>query len=215
MMIQANAYDLPFKDDSVDCIVTSPPYFGCEEYETEEHPEAKLGTEGRHEDYVFNMVRIFNESYRVLKSKGTLWLILGDLDDQIPIVMAPQRVAIAMMGYGWILVQEITWVKPFVMGARASFMQPQSVTEKVYMFSKSYKYVHHHPTPERYNAWAISPAIPRGLWAELPEEIVSRCLTISTNIGDVVLDPFCGSGTVPKIAEKMDRVGIGSDLFLP
>lgn len=214
-MIQADAYELPFKDNSVDCIVTSPPYFGCEYYGTSENSEAELGTEGRYEDYVFDMVRVFSESYRVLKNKGTLWLILGDLDDQIPIVMAPQRVAIEMMKYGWILVQEITWVKPFVMGAKASYMQPQSVTEKVYMFTKSYDYTHHHPTPKRYNAWSISPAIPRGLWAELPKEIAWRCIAISTNPGDVVLDPFCGSGTVPKVAEEMDRVGIGSDLFLP
>lgn len=214
-MIQADAYDLPFKDNSIDCIITSPPYFGCEYYGTSENSEAELGTEGRCEDYVFDMVRVFNESYRVLKGKGTLWLILGDLDNQIPIIMAPQRVAIEMMRHGWILVQEITWIKPFVIGDKASFMQPQSVTEKVYMFTKSYKYTHHHPAHFRYNAWNISPAIPRGLWAELPEELVGRCLEISTNFGDVVLDPFCGSGTVPRMANKFDRIGIGSDLFLP
>lgn len=215
MNLQADAYALPFKDNSVDCVVTSPPYFGCEEYGTSENSEAQLGTEGRYEDYVFDMVRAFNEVYRVLKSKGTLWLILGDLDDQIPIVMAPQRVAIEMMRYGWILVQEINWVKPFVIGAKASYMQPQSTTEKVYMFTKSYDYTHHHPVPNRYNVWECSPAIPKGLWAELPKALVSRCIAISTNPGDVVLDPFAGSGTVPKVAEATDRIGIGSELFLP
>jgi DNA modification methylase len=60
--------------DSVDCIVTSPPYFGLRDY----GHEGQLGAESSLEEYVAGLVRVFDEAWRVLKPAGTLWLNLGD-----------------------------------------------------------------------------------------------------------------------------------------
>jgi DNA modification methylase len=60
--------------DSVDCIVTSPPYWGLRDYgETDQ-----LGLERTPEEYVGNLVAVFRELRRVLKPSGTCWLNLGD-----------------------------------------------------------------------------------------------------------------------------------------
>lgn len=64
--------DLP--DNSVDCCVTSPPYFGLRDYGYAE----QIGLEQTPELFVAKMVDVFIEVKRVLKKEGTLWLNLGD-----------------------------------------------------------------------------------------------------------------------------------------
>ena len=61
-------------DESVDCIVTSPPYFGLRDYGN----EGQYGTEASPAEYVETMRALFAELRRVLADDGTLWLNLGD-----------------------------------------------------------------------------------------------------------------------------------------
>lgn len=61
-------------DQSVHCCVTSPPYWGLRDYGV----EGQLGLEQTPDEYVTNMLEVFREVYRVLRSDGTLWLNLGD-----------------------------------------------------------------------------------------------------------------------------------------
>ena len=60
--------------DSIDCCVTSPPYWGLRDYGI----EGQLGLEKTPEEFVAKMVAIFAEVKRVLKPEGTLWLNMGD-----------------------------------------------------------------------------------------------------------------------------------------
>jgi len=61
-------------DNSVDCCITSPPYYGLRDYGTKE----QIGLEGTPELFVSKLVEVFTEVRRVLKPTGTLWLNLGD-----------------------------------------------------------------------------------------------------------------------------------------
>ena len=61
-------------DESVNCCVTSPPYFGVRDYEV----DGQLGLEATPAAYVAALVAVFAEVRRVLRSDGTLWVILGD-----------------------------------------------------------------------------------------------------------------------------------------
>lgn len=61
-------------DASVQCVVTSPPYWGLRDYGV----DGQLGLEQTPEEYVSNMVAVFREVRRVLRDDGTLWLNLGD-----------------------------------------------------------------------------------------------------------------------------------------
>lgn len=61
-------------EESVQCCITSPPYWGLRDYE---HP-AQIGAESSPEMYVENLVKIFREVHRVLKKDGTVWLNVGD-----------------------------------------------------------------------------------------------------------------------------------------
>lgn len=60
--------------DSVQCVVTSPPYFGLRDYGV----DGQIGLEKTSEEYVSKMVSVFAEVRRVLREDGTLWLNLGD-----------------------------------------------------------------------------------------------------------------------------------------
>jgi DNA modification methylase len=62
------------EDESINCCVTSPPYWGLRDYGI----DGQLGLEKTPEEYVANLVSIFTQLQRVLKNDGTLWLNLGD-----------------------------------------------------------------------------------------------------------------------------------------
>jgi len=64
-------------DGSVDCCVTSPPYFGLRSYGIGEE-NGEIGLEATPEAYVAKLVEVFREVRRVLRADGTLWLNLGD-----------------------------------------------------------------------------------------------------------------------------------------
>lgn len=142
--------------ESVHCIVTSPPYFRLRDYG---HPD-QLGLEGSIQEYVNALVRVMRGVRRVMRSDGTLWLVLGDSyasakgaptavqrNNQMmgsPIVPpasrsglkqkdlcgAPWRVALAMQADGWYLRSDIVWQK--------SNALPESVTDRC---SRSHEYI--------------------------------------------------------------------------
>ena len=74
MLIQADARAIPLADGCVQCVVTSPPYFGLRDYGT----AAQIGLEPTPDAYVQQIVAVFREVRRVLNDDGTLWLNLGD-----------------------------------------------------------------------------------------------------------------------------------------
>lgn len=61
-------------DCSVDCCVTSPPYFGLRDYGVDE----QIGLEETPDEYINKLVVVFREVKRILKDEGTLWLNIGD-----------------------------------------------------------------------------------------------------------------------------------------
>lgn len=61
-------------DSSIDCCITSPPYYGLREYKH----AAQIGLESTPGEYIENLVKVFSEVMRVLKDSGTFWLNIGD-----------------------------------------------------------------------------------------------------------------------------------------
>ena len=132
---------------SVNCIVTSPPYWNLRDYD---HSD-QIGLEPDPEMYVQSIVNIFHELKRMLRDDGTLWLNLGDTflanrtyqvsDSKSKnvgnhhgmktsniglkpknLIGIPWRVALALQNDGWYLRSDIIWHKPNCM--------PESVTDR-------------------------------------------------------------------------------------
>ncbi len=64
----------PFPDKSVNCIITSPPYWNLRNYNV----EGQLGLEKTPAEFIDKMVQVFREAWRVLRDDGTLWINIGD-----------------------------------------------------------------------------------------------------------------------------------------
>src|SRR6188474_1138279 len=73
-MIQGDARALPFATGSVQCVVTSPPYWGLRDYGV----AGQIGLEKTPEEYVANLVEVFRLVRDVLVDDGTCWINLGD-----------------------------------------------------------------------------------------------------------------------------------------
>lgn len=131
-------------DTSVDCVVTSPPYWGLRDYGV----DGQIGLEPSPEAFVETMVRIFRQVHRVLKDEGTVWLNLGDsyANDSKwtglkpkDLVGIPWRAALALQADGWYLRQDIIWHKPNPMPESCRDRCTKS-HEYIFLLSKSPRY---------------------------------------------------------------------------
>lgn len=142
-------------DECIDCVVTSPPYYGLRDYGC----EGQIGLEDTPEEYVARLVDVFHEVKRCLKPAGTMWLNLGDsyngnkkgntetnknkrvVSDSFEkklwrgakpkdLIGIPWMVAFALRADGWYLRQDIIWAKPNPM--------PESVKDRC---TKSHEYI--------------------------------------------------------------------------
>jgi DNA modification methylase len=156
-------------DESVQCVVTSPPYWGLRCYGV----EGQLGLEPTLSEHIDKMVAVFAEVHRVLRKDGTLWLNYGDCyassvngrsaadtkaagkDDRTfrdkpfstvggvlkakDLCMIPNRLAIALQEWGWWVRSEIIWFKPNPMPESIKD-RPTSSHEKIWLLSKTQRY---------------------------------------------------------------------------
>lgn len=95
----------------VDTIVTSPPYYQQRNYVSDD----QLGQEPSPHQYVDRLVSVFRECRRVLRSSGSLWLVIGDKYRDSDLLGMPWRVALAMKEDGWLLRSDVIWHKPNAM----------------------------------------------------------------------------------------------------
>jgi DNA modification methylase len=95
-------------DHSVQCVVTSPPYWQLRDYGV----DGQLGQERTWKLYVEALVDVFREVRRVLRTDGTVWLNLGDTYVAKNLQGIPWRVAFALQDSGWIIRNDNIWNKP-------------------------------------------------------------------------------------------------------
>lgn len=94
-------------DQSVDCCMTSPPYWNMREYAA-----GGIGLESTYRLFIDELLQIINEVKRVLKDSGSFWLNIGDTYSNKRLLGIPWRVAIKMIDdQGWVLRNEVIWHK--------------------------------------------------------------------------------------------------------
>ncbi|TLZ87389.1 MAG: site-specific DNA-methyltransferase, partial [Methanobacteriota archaeon] len=97
-------------DDSVDCTVTSPPYYSGRRHVGDTIHE--IGSEKTVEEYVEALASVGREVYRVTRPRGSYWLNLDDKCERKEWLGIPWRVAFAMREIGWKIRNEVIWHKP-------------------------------------------------------------------------------------------------------
>jgi DNA modification methylase len=100
---------------SVDCVVTSPPYFQLRNYQH----DRQLGLEAHVQDWVEELRLVLREISRLLTPTGTVWLNVGDSysTDRVQgaqaksLLLGPERLTLALLKDGWIVRNKIVWAK--------------------------------------------------------------------------------------------------------
>jgi len=121
--------------DTIDCVITSPPYFNLRDYGV----EGQIGVEKSLEEYIDKLVLVFREVKRVLKPTGTFWLNIGDKYKDKNLLFVPHRVAIALQNDGWICRNDIVWNKTNAMPMPVKDRLVSS-HEYLFLFTQSKKY---------------------------------------------------------------------------
>lgn len=126
----------------------------------------------------------------------------------------PWRVAFALQADGWILRSRITWIKKAPIPESVK-NRPTSATEEIFLFSKSTAYyydssgVRESSGANLRNYWMLGPDTNGiGHPAAFPRELARRCILLGSKEGDVILDPFSGSGTTGAVAQEHHRKAI-------
>lgn len=126
-------------DSSVDCVITSPPYWQQRVYEDYDGELIDIiGSESTPDEYVENLMVVIREIYRILKPLGTFWLNIGDKFWKKCLMGMPWRVALQMEKEGWILRSDIIWDQ--MKGTQSCKDRFRDIYEHVFQFVKSSKY---------------------------------------------------------------------------
>jgi site-specific DNA-methyltransferase (cytosine-N4-specific) len=139
------------------------------------------------------------------------------------LVGVPWRVAFALQADGWYLRADIIWYKPNCQPESVKD-RPTTAHEYVFLFSKSEKYFYDHqavkePANEpgafrnRRTVWRIkTKPFSKAHFATFPPKLVEPCILAGSEVGDSVLDPFLGSGTVGEVCLKLGRRFMGIEI---
>lgn len=245
-------------DETIQCVVTSPPYWGIRNYEV----DGQIGLEDKVSEYIHKLTKVFRVVRRKLRPDGVMWMNMGDayigfwgnygptsFGGQRPkynerwtrgayrkhkdwrpptsqkqdglknkdMAGLPWRLAFSLQEDGWYLRSDVIWKKPNAM--------PESVTDRpsknheyVFLLSKSERYLYDREDMgsnrrHKRTVWTISNTPSRREhYAAFPENLAATCIMLGSKMGEIVLDPFMGSGTVGVVCERLGRRWLGIDI---
>ena len=236
-LIIGNSRDmLEVKTESVDMIVTSPPYISAIDYN-----RANPDNIGNFTGLVYYdmMYDVYSELFRVLKPGRKFCLNVQDIpstEETTGLDLVAFRSALLCQKVGWELIADIIWDK----GRNRAGGTPLGTIpfpaspvilgnyEHLFVFRKPGKPDYSHVTVEQressrlttpeiaesiYSVWAIKPELSRsGHPAPFPQELPRRLIKFYSFIGETILEPFVGSGTTMKVCKELRRNCIGYEL---
>jgi len=222
-------------DESVDMVVTSPPYISAIDY-NRANPENIGNFTGL--PYYDMMYDVYSELFRVLKPGRKFCLNVQDIpstEETTGLDLVAFRSALLCQKVGWELIADIIWDK----GRNRAGGTPLGTIpfpaspvilgnyEHIFVFRKPGKPDYSHITPEQrepsklttpeiaesiYSVWSIKPELDRRHPAPYPQELPRRLVKFYSFVGETVLEPFTGSGTTLKVCKELRRNCIGYEL---
>ena len=231
-------------DESIDLVVTSPPYWHIKDYGV----PGQIGYGQSLHEYLFDLSRVFKECFRILKPGRRLCVNIGDqfaraaIYGRYKVIPLHAEVIAQCEAIGFDYMGAIIWQKKTTMRTTGGAVvmgsfpyPPNGIVELDYEFILLFKKPGKSPPPSR-DAREASKLTKEewkeffsGHWrfggerqvlheAMFPEELPRRLIKMFSLLGETVLDPFLGSGTTVKVALELGRNAVGYEIqpdFIP
>lgn len=232
------------KDETVHLIITSPPYWQLKDY----GKTNQIGFNHSYEEYINNLNLVWNECYRVLHNGCRLCVNIGDqfarsvYYGRYKVIPIREEIIKFCETIGFDYMGAVIWQKATTMNTTGgatimgSFPYPRNGILKIdYEFILIFKKLGASPkvtkeikeqselTKEEWNTyfqghWNFSGVRQDNHLAMFPEELPKRLIKMFSFVGDTILDPFLGSGTVSLAAKNLKRNSVGYEInkdFIP
>ena len=212
------------KSNQIHLVVTSPPYWNLKKY-----GKTGLGSDEAYDDYLNGLCNVFSEVHRVLKPGRFAVINIGTAVSQGSMKPIHGDVISMMNKLGFIFKKEIIWLKPkgtqgLWQRGTTKFLKKEPYPcflslniqhEYILIFQKDgelkIKQNEHTRLSEEmikkyaWSVWDMRVSYKKGHPAPFPEELPRRIIQLYSIAGEVVLDPFGGSGTTSKVCAELDR----------
>lgn len=201
------------ESNSIDCVVTSPPYNKPKIGETANSTWRRRNISYHtfddnlpEPDYQQWQVNVLDELFRVIKPTGSIFYNHK--------VRRANNVAF----HPWEFIsrskcrfyQQITWDRNATPNRSKHFLLP--TTELIFWLTKEKPRVYKNQAEQKTEVWRLDLDRKNKHPAPFPEELVENCILLTTEPDDFVLDPFNGSGTTTLLAKRLGRKCIGIEL---
>ncbi len=198
-------------DNTIAVAITSPPYWKQRDYGF----KGQVGQESTPEEYIGRLLVIFSKLRQKMRGDGVFFLNIGDKYlhqyGKSHLLQIPYRLAYHMLKDGWYLEDIIIWYKPNHMPSSVKD-RFANVYEPVLVFSKSDRNIYKRglknvvEVPLQQTPWLHT--------AVFPEKLVYELLKrVDLKSGDIVIDPFAGTGTVGAVVKSFRSKLLAEDIF--
>lgn len=210
------------EDESIKLIVTSPPYWNLKDY----FKKGQIGQES-YDTYLIRMKTVWSECYKKLSSEGSLWVNINIRVQDGKVIMIPHDFVKICQEIGYFYKGIIIWHKSS--GIPTGDKNIVDRHEYILIFSKSKGFTVDKNTFSSFSDYKNDKINGGAFWninrkagsigkkyvhpAIFPKDLVNRIIKISTSQGDIVVDPFLGSGTSLIVANINNRSFIGYEYY--
>ncbi len=210
------------EDESIKLVVTSPPYWNLKDY----FKKGQIGQES-YDTYLIRMKTVWSECYKKLSSEGSLWININIRVRDGKVIMIPHDFVKICQEIGYFYKGIIIWHKSS--GIPTGNKNIVDRHEYVLIFSKSKRFTVDKNAFSSFSDYKNDKMNGRAFWninrkagsvgkkyihpAIFPKDLVNRIIKISTSQGDIVVDPFLGSGTSLIAANINNRSFIGYEYY--